>query len=83
MPWSKVLNFTDPFHYQAAIRAADVKLYSITSGELRAELTQINLHQLWMQRFHEKLPQVFASKIKPGRTYRTIFGEMPSSTLRR
>jgi AraC-like DNA-binding protein len=67
MPWSKVLNFTDPFPYQAAIRAADVELYPTTRGEFRAELTQINLNQLWMQRFHEKLPEVFASKIEPGR----------------
>ena len=67
MPWSKVLNFTDPFPYQAAIRDADVELYPTTKGEFRAELTQINLHQLWMQRFHEKLPEVYASKIRPGR----------------
>jgi AraC-like DNA-binding protein len=67
MPWSKILNFTDPFPYQAAIRAADVELYPTTRGEFRAELTQINLNQLWMQRFHEKLPEVYASKIRPGR----------------
>jgi hypothetical protein len=67
MPWSKVLSFTDPFPYQAAIRAADVELYPTTRGEFRAELTQINLHQLWMQRFDEKLPGVFASRIKTGR----------------
>jgi len=30
-------------------------------------LTQINLNQLWMQRFYEKLPEVYASKIRPGR----------------
>ena len=67
MPWSKVLSFTDPFPYQAAIRASDVELYPTTRGEFRAELTQINLNQLWMQRFHEKLPQVSVSKIRPGR----------------
>jgi AraC-like DNA-binding protein len=67
MPWSKVLSFTDPFQYQSSIRAADVELYPTAKGQFRAELTQINLHQLWMQRFHEKLPQVYASKIKPGR----------------
>jgi transcriptional regulator GlxA family with amidase domain len=27
MLWSKVLNFTDPFSYQSAIRATDVELY--------------------------------------------------------
>ena len=67
MPWSKVFAFSDPFPYQAAIRAADVELYPTTRGEFRAELTQINLNQLWMQRFHEKLPEVYASKIRPGR----------------
>jgi AraC-like DNA-binding protein len=79
MPWSKVLNFTDPFPYQAAIRAADVELYPITSGEFRAELTQINLNQLWMQRFHEKLPQILASKIRPGRrVIGFLTGEQPA-----
>jgi hypothetical protein len=67
MPWSKVLSFTDPFPYQSAIRATDIELYPTTRGEFSAELTQINLHQLWMQRFHEKLPEVYASKIRPGR----------------
>jgi AraC-like DNA-binding protein len=67
VPWSNVLTFADPFPYQAAIRAADVELYPTTRGEFRAELTQINLNQLWMQRFHEKLPEVYASKIRPGR----------------
>jgi AraC-like DNA-binding protein len=67
MPWSKVLSFTDPFPYQAAIRAADVELFPTARGEFRAELTQISLNQLWMQRFHEKLPQVYGSKIRPGR----------------
>ena len=67
MPWSKILSFTDPLPYQAAIRAAEVELYPTSRGEFRAELTQITLNQLWMQRFDEKLPQVYASKIKPGR----------------
>ena len=67
MPWSKVLSFTDPFPYQAAIRAADVELYPTARGDFHAELTQINLDRLWMQRFHERLPQVYASKIRPGR----------------
>ena len=62
MPWSKVFNFSDPFQYQSSIRAADVELYPTTRGEFRAELTQINLHQLWMQRFDEKLPQVYAGR---------------------
>jgi AraC-like DNA-binding protein len=65
--WSKALTFADPFPYQTAIRAADVELYPTTRGEFHAELTQINLNQLWMQRFYEKLPQVYASRVRPGR----------------
>jgi len=67
MPWSRVLSFTDPFPYQAAIRAADVELFPTARGEFHAELTQITLNQLWMQRFDEKLPQVYASRVRPGR----------------
>ena len=67
MAWSRVLSFTDPFPYQAAIRAADVELYPTTKGEFHAELTQINLNQLWMQRFHERLPQIYVGKVRPGR----------------
>jgi AraC-like DNA-binding protein len=79
MPWSKVFSFTDPFPYQTAIRATDVELYPTTRGEFSAELTQINLNQLWMQRFHEKLPQVFASKIRPGRrVIGFLTGEQPA-----
>jgi hypothetical protein len=37
MPWSKVLNFTDPFPYQAAIRAAEVEIFPTASGEFHAE----------------------------------------------
>jgi AraC-like DNA-binding protein len=79
MPWSKVFNFTDPFSYQAAIRAADVELYPTRRGKFRAELTQINLRQLWMQRFQEKLPEVFVSKIEPGRrAIGFLTGEQPA-----
>ncbi len=67
MPWSRVVSFTDPFPYQAAIQGADVELFPTARGEFRAELTQVRMHKLWMQRFHEKLPEVYASKIRPGR----------------
>ena len=68
MPWSRVLSFDDPFANQLAIQAADVELYPTTRGSFHAELTQIGLNRLWMQRFHQKLPQVNAVAIKPGRS---------------
>lgn len=67
MPWSRVLSFDDPFNNQVAIQAADVELYPTAKGSFRAELTQIGLNRLWMQRFHQRLPQVNTVAIKPGR----------------
>jgi AraC-like DNA-binding protein len=67
MPWSKVLTFTDPFPYQATIRAADLELFPTARGKFHAELTQVCMNQLWMQRFHQNLPLVVAGAIKAGR----------------
>jgi len=67
MASSRVLRFSDPVPYQAAIRAADVEVYPTTAGHFQAQLTQINLDRLWMQRFRETLPKVDASTIRPGR----------------
>jgi AraC-like DNA-binding protein len=67
MSFGRVLSFTDPFPYQAAIRAADVELYPTKRGKFRSELTQVNLNQLWLQRFHEMLPRIYAVKMKAGR----------------
>jgi AraC-like DNA-binding protein len=67
MPWSRVLEFSDPFPYQAAIRAADVELYPTGRGQFHSELTQVSLNKLWTQRFHEKLARIYSVTIKPGR----------------
>jgi hypothetical protein len=65
MPWSKVLAFDDPLHYQAAIRGADWEVYPTKRGNFRAELTQINLNQAWMQSFHCDLPQIQIGAVTP------------------
>jgi AraC-like DNA-binding protein len=64
---SSVLNFTDPFPYQKALRISDVELFPTVKGEFRAELMQINLDRLWMQRGHENLPHVVAGTVRPVR----------------
>jgi AraC-like DNA-binding protein len=63
MPSSRVLLFTDPDSYQATIRGAEVEMFVTTNGKFRAELTQINLHKLWMQRGRETLPRVLHSAV--------------------
>ena len=67
MPSSQFLTFTDPFPYQSAIRAVDWEILPTTKGEFRSELTQINLNKLWMQRFHDTLPQIQVGTVRPGR----------------
>ena len=67
MPWSRVLAFDDPLHYQAAIRGADWEVYPTKGGNFRAKLTQITMNQLWMQSFHCELPQIQTGAVAPNR----------------
>ena len=68
MPSSRVLFFADPRPYQPAVRAAEVEVFNTAEGEFRAELTQINLHRLWMQRGWESLPRVFHCAVSATRS---------------
>jgi AraC-like DNA-binding protein len=67
VPWSRVLAFDDPLHYQAAIRGGDWQVYPTKKGQFRAELTQITFNQLWMQSFHHELPQIQNGAVTPNR----------------
>jgi len=64
---SKVSVFTDPYQYEAAIRAADVKAVPTVRGNFRAALTRINFQRLWMQRFTENLPVIKYTAMDPRR----------------
>jgi len=55
---SQVSAFTNPIEYQEAIRAADVTVVPTDRGDFRAELTRVDFHRLWMQRFVESAPVV-------------------------
>ncbi len=58
MPSGGTFSFGDPSPYQNTIRAAQADVVPTGKGEFKAELTQINLHQLWLQRGHEQLPRI-------------------------
>ena len=64
MPWGRVLTFTDPFSYQSVMLGIDAKIYPTGRGKFHSELTQVGLNQVWTQRYHEKLPRIFASSMK-------------------
>jgi AraC-like DNA-binding protein len=55
---SRVFAFADPIEYQGAIRAAEVTVVPAARGDFRADLTRVDFHRLWMQRFAESAPVV-------------------------
>jgi AraC-like DNA-binding protein len=81
MPRSEVLSFTDPFPCQSAVQGADVKLFPTAKGSFGAELTQISMNQLCLQRFHQQLPQVSIVTIKPGRQSIGFLGQQDQPAL--
>ena len=58
MSSSAVRTFTDPDIYFAGIRNLQIDGVVTRRGEFRAASTRIDLHQLWMHRFEEKLPRI-------------------------
>ena len=50
MPWNRVLRFTDPLPCEAAIQGSDVEILPTKSGDFHAEIAQIGMNRLWMQR---------------------------------
>lgn len=68
MPRSCVFTFADPYPYQMAIRAvAAAEVLPATKGEFHAELTQIDLNRLWMQRGDENLPRILHAAVRKER----------------
>ena len=67
MVQSRVLTFTSPDRYRTLVRAAALDLLATSTGDFRAELTQIDLHRLWMQRGSDSLPRTVRTSIDPDR----------------
>ena len=58
MPWSRVLAFSDPLPCQKAIQNIDAEILPTARGRFHAEITQIGMNRVWMQRFNFSLPQI-------------------------
>ena len=68
MSSSRFFKFTDPCQYQATLRAGEgVRVCPTTKGDFRAEIMQIDLSQLWMQRVGESLPRILLSAVTKDR----------------
>ena len=58
MPSSSVRHFADPEDYASSVRATKYQLTVTGRGQFAAELTWIDLHDVWMQRGSSNLPWV-------------------------
>ena len=68
MPSSRIFTFTDPHQYQATLRSGQgVRVCPTTKGDFRAEIIQIDLNRLWMQRVGESLPRILLSAVTKDR----------------
>jgi AraC-like DNA-binding protein len=77
MPSSAVRTFTDPDDYATSIRATRAEMTVMGRGHFTANLTRIDLHRLWMQRFSDNLPRIAHSAAISGRatiSFRTQLG---------
>jgi AraC-like DNA-binding protein len=81
MPWCRVLSFADPLPCQAAVQAGDVEILPTKRGRFHAEITQIGMNKLWMQRFKMSLPQLSNVAIRPGRKVVGFLIETSSSIV--
>ncbi|MGY3606502.1 MULTISPECIES: helix-turn-helix domain-containing protein [unclassified Bradyrhizobium] len=67
MAWSKVFNLSDPSQCKAVIWSADIELFPTAKGSFHAEIAQIGINRLLVQRYQVSLPQVNTLAISPGR----------------
>jgi AraC-like DNA-binding protein len=59
MPWSRVVDFSDPESLEAALQStAQAEILPTARGQFQAQATQIGMDKLRMQRFQVKLPQI-------------------------
>jgi len=62
-----VSRFDDPYAFQAAIKPAQVEILVTAKGEFKAELTRVELSNLWVQYGSENLPRIAHSSVSVDR----------------
>jgi AraC-like DNA-binding protein len=79
MALSRVLSLTDPSACHEIVPFADLELFPTVRGNFHAEITQVGMNKLYMQRFRVSLPQVNTVAVKPGRRSIGFLAEPHSS----
>lgn len=75
MPSSSVRTFSDPDEYVASIRATSADLTITAAGRFAGKIVRATLHDLWLQRLSENLPQISHSSVLPGRAVVSFWTE--------
>ena len=82
MPWSRVVNFSDPPSLQAALQSVtQAEILSTVRGRFQVEATLICMETLRMQRFKVDLPQIATIATLPDRKSIGFLLEGSSSAL--
>jgi AraC-like DNA-binding protein len=81
MPQSRVFTFADPYAFQAAFRAVDVDLLVTSKGTFRANMVQIDLGRLLMQKSADSLPRIMRATIGPTRAPIMFIGDMSQKPI--
>lgn len=81
MPSSSVREFSDPEDYATALRATTLRLTITQGGVFAGRIVRVDLHDLWMQRFSESLPQIGHSVIVPGRAIISFWSQPGPSQM--
>jgi hypothetical protein len=76
---SRIFTFDDPHQYGATIRAATMDVFPTAKGKFHAELIQIDLDRLWLQRSRESLPRICQGSVNEGRAaINFLIGDQPA-----
>jgi hypothetical protein len=79
---SRVCSFTDPSACQSVFQTADVELFPTAKGSFHAEVAQIGINRLLIQRLRISLPEISTVALKRGRKSIGFLTEENSAPLR-
>jgi AraC-like DNA-binding protein len=81
MALSRVFSLDDPSACQAVFPFGNVELFPTAKGNFHAEITQVGMNRIWMNRIHISLPEINTVAVKPGRRSIGFLTECNSSSL--
>jgi AraC-like DNA-binding protein len=82
MAQSRILKFADPYAFQAAFRAVDVTLLVTAKGRFCADMVQVDVGRLLMQKSTDSLPRIMRAAIGSERAPIMFLGHVNQPPIR-